>query len=474
MEDSRAQWALAAFAGAATLASTNNNTIDANNGTDKGSNTSWLTIVKGSLPIFTLALGIVGQYLVSSYPLMCLALRNNNKQMTHFLSLMTHLSEVETPMPGGVDSQDVGSEKYGLLEQDDYKDKKRTSAAASKPAYLTSSIRATIRHLNAEVGDLSMFRGIGTASAIYLLMIPLSMCVEFVSNRLPLIKKSGRVSEAIAFQITSLIGCQMLVTLLHVCVSKPRYKFWFRRMPMTWFGVLRTAWLAILVNGLTDGIVEAAFYYLTPAAAAKSGPKSIDTRGEKQVFQLSNGPLVSISIAVVLWSFFKSILRGQIKPLIRLVLLRPFEAIETRVYMSMLRDDEDPVIPIDRSFQGRPQSGGILQRQSEPLGFIEAARTIDKKTYIRLVKLKLKVHIIEQLVTWAFWTLIFAEVIYFFGPSAVWVVLKLMIGRPVVQADLDLVVGNTTRKVLDSLIAGPNNFTSPSFNMTVNSVSLDQ
>lgn len=387
---------------------------------------------------------------------------------------MTHLSEIETPLPGGVDSQDSGSEKYGLLEQDDYKDKKRVSTAAPKSAYLTSSIRATVRHLNAEAGDLSMFRGIGSASAIYLVMIPMSLCLEYVSHKLPLIKKSGRVSEGFANHLTTLIGCQMLATLLHVCISKPRYKFWFRRMPMTWFGVLRTAWVAIIVNGLTDDVVEAAFYWLTPST--KPGNGTIDTRSEKQVFQISNGPLVRISVAVIIWSFFKSMLRGQIKPLVRLVLLRPFEAIETRVYASMLRDDEDPVIPMDRSFQGRPQTGGILQQSPEPLSFLQAAKTIDKKTYIRLVKLKFKVHVIETLITWAFWTLIFAETVWFFGPSAVWVVVKLIIGKPVVQSELDAVTGNFTRRVFDSLMSGPaGNFTaSNNFNMTISSVSLDQ
>lgn len=386
---------------------------------------------------------------------------------------MTSLSEVETPLPGGVDSQDSGSEKYGLLEQDDYKDKKRVSAAAPKSAYLTSSIRATVRHLNAEAGDLSMFRGIGSASAIWLLCIPLSLCLEFVSHKLPLIKKSGRVSDALVNHIASLIACQMFVTLLHVCISKPRYKFWFRRTPASWFGVLRTVWAAVLIDGLADDLVEMAFYYLTPSS--KPGNGTIDTRSEKQVFQLSNGPLVRISVAVILWSFFKSMLRGQIKPLVRLVLLRPFEAIQTRVCASMLRDDEDPVIPMDRSFQGRPQSGGILQQSSQPLTFVQAARTIDKKTYIRLVKLKFKLHVIETLITWAFWTLIFVETIYFFGPSAVWVVTKLILGKPVVQSELDAVTGNFTRRVFESLIAGPaGNFTSPGFNMTINTVSLDQ
>lgn len=392
--------------------------------------------------------------------------------MDHFIFLMTMLSDVEAPIPGGVDSQDTGSEKYGLLEEDKYKDKKR-SPSPTKPAYITSSIRATLRHLNAEAGDLSMFRGIGTSSAAYLLMMPMFLFVEFVSHRLPLVKKSSRAAEAFANVVAALIASQIYATILHVCISKPRYKFWFRRMPMTWFKVLRTAWLAVLVDILSEEIVQAAFYYLTPGSKTKHEPEteSITFGANKtsKPFQLSDGPLIKISVAIVLWACIKAMLRSQIKPVIRIVLLRPFEAIHNRVYASMLSDDEDPVVPMDRSFQGRPQTGGILQQQTQPLGFVEAARTIDKDTYIRFIKLKFKLHVIKQLVQWAFWTLIFAEIIFFIGPSAVWVVFKLISGTPVVQADLDRVQGNATRRFLDGMIAGPRNFTSlsPNFNLTV-------
>ncbi|KAH0367541.1 hypothetical protein KCU65_g4516, partial [Aureobasidium melanogenum] len=447
MGDVPDQWALLAFANEAMQASTNHTSHAANNNNSHG--ISWWMVLKGFLPMLTIALGFVGNYL-----------------MNHFFFLMTMLSEVEAPIPGGVDSQDTGSEKYGLLEEDKYKDKKR-SLSPTRPVYITSSIRATLRHLNAEAGDLSMFRGIGTASAGYLLMMPLYLFVEFVSHRLPLLKKSDRTVEAFAHVAVALIWSQICATILHVCISKPRYKFWFRRMPMTWFKVLRTAWLAVVVDVLSEEIVQAAFYYLTPKSKSEPRTITVDANNNSKQFQLSNGPLVKISVVIVLWACIKSMLRSQIKPVIRLVLVRPFEAIHNRVYASMLPDDEDPVIPMDRSFQGRPQTGGILQQQTQPLSFIEAARTIDKDTYVRLVKLKLKLHVIKQLVEYAFWALIFAEIIFFVGPSAVWVVWKLITNTPVVQADLDLVQGNATRRFLGSMIAGPSNFTSPTFNMTV-------
>ncbi|KAG9682972.1 hypothetical protein KCU95_g13710, partial [Aureobasidium melanogenum] len=433
------QWALLTFANEAMQASTNQTSHAANS----NSGISWSMVLKGLLPMLTIH---------------------------HFVFLMTELSEVETPVPGGVDSQDTGSEKYGLLEEDKYKDKKRSSSPI-KSAYITSSIRATIRHLNAEAGDLSMFRGIGSSSVAVLVVMPVYLLSEFISHRLPLLKKSNRVAEAFSHQVVELIACQITAAILHVCISKPRYKFWFRRMPMTWFKVLRTAWLAILVNGLSGDIIDAAFYYLTPAS--KLDPEVITSiNTSNKPFQLKDGPVVKLSVAFILWACIKSMVRAQIKPLIRLVLERPFKAIETRVYASMLPDDEDPVIPMDRSFQGRPQSGGILQQQTQPLSFMEAARTIDKKTFIRLVKLQFKLHILQELAQYAFWTLLFAEIIFFVGPSAVWVVLKLITNTPVVQADLDLVQGNATRKFLGNMIAGPSNFTISQLNMTV--PTLDQ
>jgi hypothetical protein len=65
MGDARSQWALAAFASAVTLGSSNN-TTDKIDGTDDGSGTDWHTVVKGSLPIFTLFIGFVGQYWVKT------------------------------------------------------------------------------------------------------------------------------------------------------------------------------------------------------------------------------------------------------------------------------------------------------------------------------------------------------------------------------------------------------------------------
>ncbi|THW85503.1 hypothetical protein D6D17_09184 [Aureobasidium pullulans] len=259
--------------------------------------------------------------------------------MNHFCFLGTRLSEVEASVPGGPDLQDAGSKKYGLLEVHGKKGKKHVPKVAPKSEYITSSIRATLRHLNAEAGDLSMLRGIGTTTAVYLLMVPVWLGLEM--------------------------------------------------------NVLRAACLAVSVDILADDILEAAFYYLWQSGK----PKSVQPKANHgKNFRLGGGSLFKVSVAMVLWTCIRSILRSQIKPLARVALLRPFETISTRVYASMLRDNEDPVVPMDRSFRGRPHFGGILQRQARPPSFLEAARTIDKKTYIRLIKLKFKLHVIRKLV----------------------------------------------------------------------------
>lgn len=376
--------------------------------------------------------------------------------------MLTTLAEAETPIAGGLDSEKFGSEKYGLLENDGYKDKKMSTAAQAKPHYVTSNVRATLRHLNAEAGDLSTFRGIGTKTAIYLLTTPIGIALEFGVDRLV---KSIYLANALKGFLCSLIIAQCWAALVHVVISKPRYKFWFRRLPLSWFGVMRRVWISVLVSGLSEEVMYWAFRYF--ASSSKPKDPTPKAANDKKHFSLSQGPMVQISLAIVLWAFLKGVLRSQAKALIRMALSKPFHAIETRVYASMLPDDEDPVVPLDRSFQGQPQSGGILQQQPQPLSFADAARSIDKQTYLRLLKLDIKLHCIKQAIEWAFWTLVFAEVVYMIGPSAVWVVFKLICGTPVVQTDLDRVQGNVTRSILDNLIAGPKNVTSPAFNVTI-------
>jgi hypothetical protein len=67
MGDIPGQWALLALASAATQASTNQ-TNDMNNNTGKDSGIDWLTLFKSILPMLTLLLGLVGQYLVRNSP----------------------------------------------------------------------------------------------------------------------------------------------------------------------------------------------------------------------------------------------------------------------------------------------------------------------------------------------------------------------------------------------------------------------
>ncbi|THZ49869.1 hypothetical protein D6C77_01902 [Aureobasidium pullulans] len=426
---------------------TSNNPVN-----DSNSSIDWIWVLKGLLPMITIALGFATRSL-----------------MDHFFLVMTTLAEVESPIPGGVNSDDMGSEKYGLLEASSYKDKKGRSAFSTEPHYVTSSLRATIRLLSAEAGELSMFRGIGAKVCIYTLMIPVTLVCEFLAYRLPFVK-SNSVAGSIAGIAASLISCQMWAGLLHIIMSKQQFKFWFRRLPLSWFSVLRQVWLAVLLNCLSDDIVEWAFGYFAPHTEPGAPMVNSPNPGEPKQFQMSHGPMVKIGIAILLWAFVKSMLRSQIKPLIKMAVLKPIQAIEGRVLSSMLPDDADPIIPIDRSFQGRPQSGGILQQQPQPLSFMEAARTINKKTYLRLLKLEIKMHFISQFAQWAFWTLLFAQVIYFIGPSSVWLVLKLIMGTPIVEADLERVQGNATRAFFDRVIADSANYTSPAFNVTFPSI----
>lgn len=375
-------------------------------------------------------------------------LETNSEQIDHAILVLTTLAQVETPLPGGVDSEFIGSEKYGLLEEDTYKDKKIDSASGAAPHYVTSSIRATWRHLNKEAGDLSMFRGIGAKFMIYILTVPLGLGLDWAGQR---VAKNSRLMEIATNLMCWLIFAQCWGALIHVIISKPRYKFWYRRLPLTWLQVLRKISIALIANNLTQEAIKAAFRYFE---TAPEQPKDFNAP-----FTLAEGPMVPLNVAILLWIIIKSILRSQLRPLVEMVITTPLSAIETRIYASMLPDQDDPVVPMDREFQGRPQSGGLMQAPSAPLNFMDAARTIDKATYKRLLKLDFKFHVIKEISECAFIALLFAELVYAVGPNSIWVLLKFLTNTPVVQGDLDTLQGNMTRKIVLGLIASPGNST---------------
>lgn len=116
---------------------------------------------------------------------------------------------------------------------------------------------------------------------------------------------------------------------------------------------------------------------------------------------------------------------------------------------SLLPDEDDPIVPIDRSFVGGPSSG--ILHQTEALEFKRACSTIDKPRYVRLVKLDIKLRLVKQVIGWLFAALIVAEMVALVGWSASPVFLKIALGVPIAQEEVDDTVG-IARDILSRLI----------------------
>ncbi|GAB7354235.1 hypothetical protein MBLNU459_g4774t2 [Dothideomycetes sp. NU459] len=178
-------------------------------------------------------------------------------------------------------------------------------------------------------------------------------------------------------------------------------------------------------------------------------PRTQGPTKQADKIQLTDGPVVSIGLFYLAWALLKVFLSTLITPALQVIFHTPLSAAYRRMHASLLPDDDDPIISIDRSFTGRPSSG-ILHR-AEPLDFKRACQTIDKPTYIRLVKLNFKIYLIKQILVALYWASVSAFVACLIGRGASLVVLKLLLGVPIVQQDFQGIQG-TGKDVLSGFI----------------------
>ncbi|GAB7354234.1 hypothetical protein MBLNU459_g4774t1 [Dothideomycetes sp. NU459] len=399
-----------------------NETSNTNNQTDSTSN-----IVLGLIPLCALLIGIVGLPLVD--------------YVLH--DLIFTLAAVEAPVPGG-----AGSEKYGLLNRHDTNQKRfdELKEYRTDNYYISSGIRSTFRHLQSEAGDLSIFRGIGT---FFISTCFFHVVVEIATVILASPLKWLHLSRALPLVvrvIAALPNEQIDTAWTHMVISKPRHKFWFRRLPLSLVSIIRMMWVPVVLGCLLHTFVD---WVPTLWSAIIKLPRTQGPTKQADKIQLTDGPVVSIGLFYLAWALLKVFLSTLITPALQVIFHTPLSAAYRRMHASLLPDDDDPIISIDRSFTGRPSSG-ILHR-AEPLDFKRACQTIDKPTYIRLVKLNFKIYLIKQILVALYWASVSAFVACLIGRGASLVVLKLLLGVPIVQQDFQGIQG-TGKDVLSGFI----------------------
>ncbi|TVY68708.1 hypothetical protein LSUE1_G007778 [Lachnellula suecica] len=251
------------------------------------------------------------------------------------------------------------------------------------PKLITSSFRSTIRLLSSKGGFRARFRGISV-------FIVNNIAVSWVAQFMSFLPFFPRGAGAV---IAAVLCAQLSMAWTHIVISEPSPKMWFRRLPSvkTWKKVaIPTAILALaeqvaICIPVYIGIMSGAFEQMrNPNDAANMSPREASV--------MASQGLGLGALALVL-SF---------------VLVVPADVALTRVQASLLADSEETIVPFDRSFNGKviPEIVG----GSGVIGMLDAWKTFDMPSRVRLVKTYLKVFAMELAVGLLFFFVALGEV----------------------------------------------------------------
>jgi len=225
---------------------------------------------------------------------------------------------------------------------------------------ITSSLRKTIRHLHSVGGFTARWRGLGAAMTYGVAHAILVNAFCTIFNPLPLV-------QAIAYVLSSMILAKLHMTWTHVMVSKPSAKPWFKRMSGD-----KQVGKALLLPSAVYAIAQILTFALPMLAFAvfTSGDSSSDC----QVLGAIGSAVTMLALSVLI--------------------LLPASVTLTRIEASFLPEDEDTIVPFDRTLNGAKSSAVSLDGEQTSVRakslFIEAWRSFDMSSRLRLIKFYVK------------------------------------------------------------------------------------
>jgi len=232
-----------------------------------------------------------------------------------------------------------------------------------KEPMITSNLRRTIMHLRAHAGYLSRFRGLSV----------------FVVHGLLLARLTGffRMFHFIPVGVDGVLAAVLLARLrlawTHIVISEASPKYWFQRLADN------KAWKKIVGPTAILSICEQ-LAVLLPLNVAKSFGLQI-LADPKAISELNCAAMKILAMkvfTVFALGIFMSV-----------AVVIPVTVSLTRVQASLLSEEEETVVPFDRSFGGKLSSA--IAGGSGVLGLRDAWKTFDWNSRIRLIKIYLKV-----------------------------------------------------------------------------------
>lgn len=274
----------------------------------------------------------------------------------------------------------------------------------SRTRATTSSLRTSIRHVYRISGITSFYRGTANLLCIAIGRFPFFLLFVAIAKKILSIigmSDDSQTKHEIAGIAASLIANVVTVTwetaYTHVLITQPTLRVWYRRLPPYW-KTLKLVWpciaAEILTSRLTFDVPEYVMSYVgVYKQTAYLGPNAT-----------GNALLCRRFTFVAIWLMAQAA---------RLGLLVPVQVARVRVQTSMLPDEEETIVPVDRTFgTAEPEKRncyvprGILATAPEPIGLRKAWTTYNREEMKRILLMYSKFILIELVMLCAFWPIL--------------------------------------------------------------------
>ncbi|MCJ1360204.1 MAG: hypothetical protein MMC33_010207 [Icmadophila ericetorum] len=246
---------------------------------------------------------------------------------------------------------------------------------------ITGKFRTTIRHLRERAGRFSRFRGVRVI-AIYHIA---EMALLGVMSKFPVPR--GLMSICVAILL-----CNLKATWTHVVISEPSTKKWYQRIPSRKVFVKLAAPTAIYAVAQHVAMkLPAAIMHKFHLARYIQDPSLLNNLAPGQQKQIIFAcSLVAVAALVTTVS-----------------IVIPANVALKRVQASMLPEEDESIVPFDRTFGGKvvPEVVG----GSGKIGMLEAWKTFDWNSRVRLLKIYAKNAAIQGVLFMGFAGIILAE-----------------------------------------------------------------
>lgn len=236
---------------------------------------------------------------------------------------------------------------------------------------ITSKIRTTIKHLVAVAGPWSRFRGLQVALAYHFVHQLLFQVLTGLIGH-------SMVPQSLAAVATTVVLCRLQMLWTHVVISTPTEKKWYRRFP-----TIEQGKKVILPTAVWALAEQATIYVpLTLVVAFDLEGYARDPSNFGNLSPMQQKSIMLASFAVIMSGFVTAVL-----------VVFPATVTLKRVQASLLSEEDDTIVPFDRTFGGKVQPA-VLGGKGV-VSMLDAWKTFGWAARIRLVGLYAKVFAIQ-------------------------------------------------------------------------------